>query len=153
MNPTSGQVANQVRQVLSFGSADQRRLVYSLVIILSLVLLRIAIIRILRRRVEDVRTGYRWRKTITYTFVVIGVLLIGGVWSESFTKVSLSLGLVSAGLAIALRDPIVNLGGWLFIIWRRPFVVGDRIQISGQAGDVIDQRLFAFTLLEIGNWI
>ncbi len=153
MNPTSGPVAKQVREVLSFGSADQRHLVYSLVIILGLVLLRALAIRILRGQVEDVRTRYRWRKTITYVVVVVGVLLIGGVWSESFNKLSLSLGLISAGLAIALRDPIVNLGGWVFIIWRRPFVVGDRIQVAGQAGDVIDQRLFAFTLLEIGNWV
>jgi small-conductance mechanosensitive channel len=63
------------------------------------------------------------------------------------------LGLVSAGLAIALKDPVTNLAGWAFILWRRPFVVGDRVQIGKHAGDVIDQRLFQFTLLEIGNWV
>jgi hypothetical protein len=61
--------------------------------------------------------------------------------------------LLSAGLAIALQDPIVNLAGWLFIIWRRPFVVGDRIQIGDHRGDVIDIRIFQFSLLEIGNWV
>jgi small-conductance mechanosensitive channel len=63
------------------------------------------------------------------------------------------LGLLSAGLAIALKDLIMNLAGWLFIIWRRPFEVGDRIQIGNHAGDVIDQRIFQFTILEIGNWV
>jgi small-conductance mechanosensitive channel len=153
VNPTSGQVASQVKEVLSFGSADQRRLVLSLVIILLLVLVRAIANRILRGQVEDIRTRYRWRKIITYIVVVVGVFLIGGVWSESIAKLGTFLGLVSAGLAIALRDPIVNLGGWAFIIWRRPFVVGDRIQVAGHAGDVVDQRIFAFTLLEIGNWV
>lgn len=63
------------------------------------------------------------------------------------------LGLLSAGLAVALKDPITNIAGWVFIIWRRPFEVGDRIQIGDHAGDVIDQRIFQLTLLEIRNWV
>jgi small-conductance mechanosensitive channel len=47
----------------------------------------------------------------------------------------------------------VNLAAWVFIIWRRPFEVGDRIAIGGDAGDVIDIRVFQFTLMEIGNWV
>lgn len=58
-----------------------------------------------------------------------------------------------SGLAIALSDPITNVAGWIFIFWRRPFEVGDRIQIGEHAGDVIDARIFQFTLLEIGNWV
>ena len=38
-------------------------------------------------------------------------------------------------------------------MWKRPFEVGDRIQIGDQKGDVIDQRIFMFTVLEIGNWV
>ncbi|MBL7066536.1 MAG: mechanosensitive ion channel, partial [Candidatus Marinimicrobia bacterium] len=63
------------------------------------------------------------------------------------------LGLLSAGLAIALKDPLTNIAGWIFIIFRQSFSVGDRIQIGEQAGDVIDIRLFQFILLEIGNWV
>src|SRR5256885_6154499 len=40
-----------------------------------------------------------------------------------------------------------------FILWRRPFEVGDRIQIGPHAGDVIDLGLFQFTLNEIGAWV
>ena len=38
-------------------------------------------------------------------------------------------------------------------MWRRPFQVGDRIQLGNHAGDVIDLRIFQFTLMEIGNWV
>jgi small-conductance mechanosensitive channel len=41
----------------------------------------------------------------------------------------------------------------VFILWRRPFQLGDRIQLGDRAGDVVDLRLFQFTLLEIGNWV
>jgi small-conductance mechanosensitive channel len=45
----------------------------------------------------------------------------------------------------------VNLAGWVFIVWKRPFVAGDRITIRTHTGDVIDQRIFQFTLLEVGT--
>jgi small-conductance mechanosensitive channel len=47
----------------------------------------------------------------------------------------------------------VNLAGWLFILSRQPFKIGDRVEMDGQRGDVIDIRLFQFTLNEIGNWV
>ena len=47
----------------------------------------------------------------------------------------------------------MNLAGWLFLVWRRPFNVGDRIQIGEHRGDVIDVRIFQFTIMEIGNWV
>ncbi len=63
------------------------------------------------------------------------------------------MGLFTAGLAIALKDPLTNLAGWLFIVFRKPFIVGDRIQIGPHAGDVVDIRPFQFTILEIRNWV
>ncbi len=63
------------------------------------------------------------------------------------------LGLATAGAAFALKDLIADVAGWAFIMWRRPFDVGDRIEIAGFAGDVVDIRIFQFTLLEIGNWV
>jgi small-conductance mechanosensitive channel len=131
----------------------QAKLLGSLLIILGLWLLRLLITRFVSRRTEDVRAHYRWRKTIAYLAVVLGVVLVGLLWLEDLRSMAVFLGLVSAGLAIALKDPLTNLAAWTFILWRRPFVVGDRIQIGQHAGDVIDLRIFQFTMLEIGNWV
>lgn len=84
---------------------------------------------------------------------VIASLLLGRIWLKEFESVATFLGLVSAGLAFAMKDPLVNVAGWFFIIWRRPFDVGDRIQIGVHAGDVIDLRVFQFTIMEIVNWV
>ncbi|HKI89300.1 MAG TPA: mechanosensitive ion channel domain-containing protein [Draconibacterium sp.] len=59
----------------------------------------------------------------------------------------------SAGLAIALKDSLTNLAGWFFIVFRKPFIVGNRIQIGKHSGDVIDIRMFQFTILKICNWV
>ena len=75
------------------------------------------------------------------------------VWINAFRHVSTYLGLLSAGIAIALKDLLENMAGWLFIVIRKPFAVGDRVQIGDDRGDIIDIRLFQFTILEIGNRI
>jgi small-conductance mechanosensitive channel len=105
------------------------------------------------RHVDDLAARYRIRKTSMYAAVPMGILLVGRIWFEGLQSIATFFGLLTAGLAIALKDLIVNLAGWAFILWRRPFHVGDRIQIGDDAGDVIDIRIFQFTLMEIGNWV
>lgn len=109
------------------------------------------------QRTEDVKLRYRWRKGVAYAIWVVGVAVLLAIWldlgRESMRSAGTYLGLLSAGLAIALRDLIADVAGWLFIVWRRPFIMGDRIEVGSHAGDVIDIRLFQFTLMEIGNWV
>ncbi len=131
----------------------QGKIVATLLSIFLLWLLRKILLKIIFKRIQDVRLQYRWRKTSVYVIFTIAFLIIGRVWFEGFSSIATFLGLLSAGLAIALRDPLVNLAGWLFIMWRKPFQVGDRIQIGNNSGDVIDLRIFQFTLIEIGNWV
>jgi small-conductance mechanosensitive channel len=115
-------------------------------------LLSLLIRAVIYRRTDDPRVLYRWRKALTALFV-LGALAVGWTWFEEFRSWATALGLLSAGLAIALREPLTNLAGWVFVLWRRPFGIGDRIEVGAHAGDVVDIRLFQFTLLEIGNWV
>jgi small-conductance mechanosensitive channel len=105
------------------------------------------------RQVTDPWARYRWRKVVTYTALGVGIILVGRTWFAGMQALATFFGLLSAGLAIALKDPIADLAAWGYIMWRRPFEVGERIQIGEHAGDVIDLRLFQFTLNEIGNWV
>lgn len=125
----------------------------SVLTIVVLAGLRWLTLALIRRRVDDVRVHYAWRKGITYATVVLGLLLVARLWLAGIREIATFLGLVSAGLAIALKDIVANLAGWVFILWRRPFTVGDRLQIGDHRGDVIDIRIFQFSLLEIGNWV
>jgi small-conductance mechanosensitive channel len=131
----------------------QAKLLTSLLTILALYFIRRIILKYVWRHFSDVRGRYQWQKTSGYVAVALGILLVGRIWFEGIQSIATYLGLLSAGLAISLKDLIVNLAGWAFILWRRPFEVGDRIQIGDHAGDVIDLRVFQFTLMEIGNWV
>ncbi len=125
----------------------------SAIIIILLWFVRFVVLKMVWRNTEDVKARYNWRKGLTYLAVIIGVFLVGRIWLKGIESVATFLGLLSAGIAIALKDIVANVAGWLFIVWRRPLSIGDRIQIGDYRGDVIDIRLFQFTLLEIGNWV
>lgn len=129
------------------------KIILSLAVIFVLWMFRIVVLRMVWRQTKNVKTRYQWKRTLSMTIPLIGIVLVGSVWIEAFRQFGAFLGLFSAGLAIALKDPLTNLAGWVFIMFRKPFVVGDRVQIGQHAGDVVDIRLFQFTILEIGNWV
>ncbi len=132
----------------------QTRLLVTVGTIVGLWLVRHFVLGFVYRRVRDPWGRYRWRKGLTYVLVTLGVVTVGGVWfSGGVGELLRFVGILSAGLAIALKEPLSNIAAWGFIIWRRPFEVGDRVQIGPHAGDVIDLGLFQFTLNEIGAWV
>lgn len=138
---------------LGLSPALQTHLLVTVLVIAGLWALDRIVLAIVYRRFKDPWTRYRWRKAVGYVFLAIAVLVIGREWLEGFKSLATFLGLVSAGLAIALKDPLTNLAGWGFIVWSRPFEVGDRVEIGMHKGDVIDVHLFQFTLNEIGGWV
>ncbi|HEY6783428.1 MAG TPA: mechanosensitive ion channel domain-containing protein [Gemmatimonadales bacterium] len=138
---------------LGLSVSVQGQIAVSCIIVLVLLVSRRLVLGLVWGQTHDAKLRYRWQKATTYLVSLIGVLLLGRVWFGGFHEAGNFLGLFAAGIAIALKDILVNIAGWLFMIWRRPFLVGDRIQIGTMAGDVIDVRLFHFTLNEIGNWV
>ncbi len=145
--------AQWIEATLGIGPTAQGRIVTSLVTVFVIFLVRSLALRVVSRRTESVRTRYMWRKTSGYVAVLLIVLVVGRVWLEGLHSVATFLGLLSAGLAIALKDPVTNFAGWLFVMWQRPFALGDRIQVGEYRGDVIDTGVFQFTLMEVGNWV
>ena len=131
----------------------QTKIIYSLFVIILILILRRITIRLFLQKKEDIKERYYYTNAIRYTYSVILIILLIAIWFAEFRSIGTFLGLVAAALTIALRDPIVNLAGWFFILARQPFKIGDRVQIGDQRGDIIDIRLFQFTINEIGNWV
>jgi small-conductance mechanosensitive channel len=103
--------------------------------------------------VEDRVVEYRWGKTLAYLTLTLTTVFIIAIWVDGLSQIGTFLGLVSAGVAIALKDLLVDFAGWLMLITKPPFEVGDRIQIGPHSGDVVDTSMLHFHLVEIGNWV
>lgn len=130
-----------------------QKLWLSALAIAIVLVLRVVVLRAALKRNGDVRIRYRWHKASGYITLAIIALIMARIWLDALSNLMTLVGLVSAGLAIALQSLIVALAGWLFILIRKPFLVGDRIQIQDIIGDVVDQSALQFTLLEVGNWV
>lgn len=130
-----------------------RKALLSFALIGVLVAVRSVLLSVVSARVSDVRSGYHWRRAVTYSVSIAGLAFLGLMWVTGIRDFGAFLGLITAGVAIALQDLLANLAGWAFILIRRPFVVGDRIAIAGHRGDVIDIRLFQTFLMECGEWV
>jgi len=135
--------------VLGISSASIVKWLITVGTLASLLLVRWGWLHVIARRTEDAGRHYRWRKTVTYSLALVGVIIIGSTWLEGVRSLITYLGLVSAGIAIALRDPIMNWFGWIYVGWRRPFATGDRVALAGLKGDVIDIGVSTFSLLEV----
>lgn len=148
---------NELNEILEssigISSDNQNKIFVSFLVILFLWLIRIIIQRLVWKQTKNVKIRYSWKRSLSLIVPFIGLFLIGTIWLPAFKQFGAFLGLMTAGIAIALKDPLTNLAGWFFILFRKPFVVGDRVQVGEHAGDIIDIRLFQFTLLEIGNWV
>lgn len=128
-------------------------LFYTIGVILVLWLLSRLLLWAIFRREKDLRKQYQWHRFTNYVATGLSILLLSNIWFNGFESIATFLGLLSAGLVLALREPLLSMTGWLYILWKRPFRIGDRIQIGDTIGDVIDIRLFQFTLNEIRGWV
>ncbi len=146
-------VTEGVAAVANLSHGFTENLIFSVILILGFWLLRNLILRIVYSKSEDPQIRFKWRKYLSRVLFFIALLILGRTWFEGFQSIATFLGLLSAGLIIALKDSVADLAGWLFLIWRKPFEMGDRIEIAGTSGDVIDQRIFKFSLMEIKNWV
>jgi len=138
---------------LNLSSDILEKLLLSVVLFLLLSLVKFLCNFIIRKRIADIIRAYRWHRSVQYGYTILLLLLIGPIWMKGIASLTTFLGLASAGVAIALHDTIANIAGWIFLISRKPFKIGDRIEIAGVTGDVIDIRLFQFSVVEVGKWV
>ncbi|MCK4778383.1 MAG: mechanosensitive ion channel [Actinomycetia bacterium] len=147
------EIASWLKEVFGLSPELQSKIIITLITLTLFTIIRLLVLKIVFRKIKDVKSRYQWRKISSYVVFILVALLTGRLWFEGFQSFATFLGLASAGIAIALKDVIVNFAAWVFIIWKRPFEVGDRIEIGNRRGDVIDLQISQFTLMEIGNWV
>src|SRR5438046_4427774 len=128
----------------------QLRLFATLATIVGLWLMHRIALGLVYRRVRDPWGRYRWRKGLTYVLVAAGVVIVGRMWFVGVQALATFLGLLSAGLAIALKDPVGELAGRASIIWPTPFGVGHPLQTGPHTRAPSDLGRSPLTLNEIG---
>src|SRR2546423_4930394 len=102
-------------------------------------------------RLDDVVSRYNLGRVLRLLTALVLVLIIVSVVFINWYTAVVSLGLISLILGFALQTPITSFIGWVYILVRAPYRVGDRIQIGDATGDVIDVDYLDTTLWEFGG--
>ncbi|MEM7553319.1 MAG: mechanosensitive ion channel domain-containing protein [Cyanobacteria bacterium P01_A01_bin.84] len=102
----------------------------------------------LPRYIQDSDTRYRTRKTINFIGYIIMLLFAVFVFSDRLGQFTVIFGVVGAGIAFALQEVIGSFAGWVAISFGQFYKPGDRVQLGGIMGDVIDISILRTTLME-----
>ncbi|MEO8052757.1 MAG: mechanosensitive ion channel domain-containing protein [Acidobacteriota bacterium] len=109
--------------------------------------------RSLSRYVKDVDTRYRARKFISFLGYLTAIVMIATVFSDKLGGLTVAFGVAGAGVAFALQEVIASAAGWVAVSIGNYYSPGDRVQLGGIRGDVIDISILRTTLMEIGDWV
>ena len=101
------------------------------------------------RYVQDLRRRRQLLQLRKLTVALVVVLVLLFDFASQLGTLATVMGLAAAGVALALQNVILSFAGYFFVTGRYGIRVGDRIQISGISGDVIDVGLFKLTLMEL----
>lgn len=123
--------------------------VWVLLIILFLQFIR----RALKKRLPNAETRYKSQKLVETLGYFLLVVLTISYFTGNIKDLTLAIGLLTAGITITLQELILSVAGSLFIFFVKVYQPGDRIEINGIKGDVIDISSIYTTMMEIGQWV
>jgi small-conductance mechanosensitive channel len=129
------------------------KIIFSLIGVLIIAVIVRFLHRSLARRLRDPDVRYRARKLITFVGYLVGILFITTVFSDQLGHLTVAFGVAGAGVAFALQEVIASAAGWVAISFGHFYQIGDRVQLGGIMGDVIDIGVLRTTLMECGQWV
>jgi small-conductance mechanosensitive channel len=126
--------------------------VTTLAIVLVAAGLRVIAVLLTRHRFDDDPYRRYWSaKIVTYIIAAIAVVALVALWAPLGGRLSVILGFATAGIAFAMQEVIGALFGWVNILAGRIYTVGDRVEVAGVRGDVIEITPLRTKLFEIGS--
>ena len=109
--------------------------------------------RAVATRVVDATMRYRVRKSIALVGYLLAIVAVAAVFSDRLGGLTVAFGVAGAGIAFALQEVIASAAGWVAISAGHFYSPGDRVQLGGITGDVIDVGILRTTLMEVGQWV
>lgn len=109
--------------------------------------------RAVRLRIANTDTRYRLQKLMQYLGLTAMGLHLAIVYRARLGGFTVAFGVAGAGIAFALQEVITSVAGWAAVSLGGFYDVGDRVQLGGIKGDVIDIGILRTTLMEVGQWV
>jgi small-conductance mechanosensitive channel len=142
---------DQIKQIIFNSSVGKIATVFFGIAIIWLIIK--AIQKNVFSKIKDSDNRYRTKKFGSYIGYFLTIVLITVVYSDKLGGLTVALGVAGAGIAFALQEVIASFAGWLAIIFGDFYRTGDRVQLGGIKGDVMDIGVLRTTIMETGQWV
>lgn len=129
------------------------RVLYVILAFVVIFLISKLLKRVLSKYVSTNSVRYQAKKLVTLLSYLAFALVAMIILNYNLSNLTLAVGLAGAGIAFALQEIIVSIAGFLAILSGNFYKVGDRIEMGGTKGDVVDIGILRTTLMEIGDWV
>ena len=125
---------------------------YLLLVVFILLLIQV-LRRFLRKNIPNTSARYKSQKGVEVIGYILLVILSISYFTGNIKDFTMAIGLFSAGVAITLQELFLSIAGSIYIFLVKVYKPGDRIEINGIKGDVIDVDSIYTTMMEIGEWV
>ena len=142
---------NEIWELVTDNDSVGGRLVTTALIVAVALVAGFLVERLLLRRTRDRYRAYYARKAGRYVVAVLALISVGILWRPFAGQLGLVIGLATAGIAFAMQEVIGAIAGWFNILSGSIFRVGDRVQLGGVRGDVIDITPLRTKVMEMGS--
>ncbi len=109
--------------------------------------------RLIRRKISHSDTRYKSQKIVEVFGYLLLIVITISYFTGNIKDIALAVGLFTAGVTITLQEIILSMAGSVYIFLIKVYQPGDRIEINGIKGDVIDIDSMYTTMMEIGKWV
>ena len=104
-------------------------------------------------KIQDNKNRYKANKFSVFVGYLLSIILLTIVFSSKLGNLTVAFGVAGAGIAFALQEVIASFAGWLAIMFGDFYNTGDRVQLGGIKGDVMDIGVLRTTIMETGEWV
>jgi small-conductance mechanosensitive channel len=104
-------------------------------------------------KIKDNENRYKANKFGVFVGYVLSIILLTIIFSSKLANLTVASGVAGAGIAFALQEVIASFAGWLPIMFGDFYNTGDRVQLGGIKGDVMDIGVLRTTIMETGQWV
>lgn len=105
------------------------------------------------RNIKERKARYAFKKSLFFAHVTLLLIILVAIWIKNVQTLLVAYGLIGAGVAISLQDFFGNIVGGIILFTKRPYTIGDRIELNGKTGDVFDIGMLYTSLVEIKEWV
>ena len=130
------------------------KMIHTLIMtLIILILQRMARTRVVRDMDMDQGIKRKWMVTFKNISFFIWMFFMVVIWIQQLQAIGATVVVFAAAIVVATKEFILNIVGYIYRSGTKSFSIGDRIEINGIRGDVLDQNITGVLLLEVGSGV